>query len=51
MGVNEKVYLRMTLNERIQHSLLASSFIVLVITGFMLKFPESFWVKWIAFVV
>jgi cytochrome b subunit of formate dehydrogenase len=48
---DEKVYVRMTLNERIQHSLLASSFIVLVITGFMLKFPEAFWVKWISFVL
>ena len=41
----------MTMNERIQHSLLASSFIILVITGFMLKFPETFWVKWISFVL
>ena len=47
----EKVYIRMTLNERIQHALLASSFIVLVITGFMLKFPEAFWVKWIAIII
>jgi len=34
---------RLTLNERVQHVLLLSSFIVLVITGFALKFPESFW--------
>ena len=34
---------RLTLNERVQHLLLLSSFIVLVITGFALKFPESFW--------
>jgi len=47
----EKVYIRMTLNERIQHALLASSFIILVVTGFMLKFPEAFWVKWISFVI
>jgi len=40
----EKKYLRMTLNERIQHFLLLSSFITLVITGFALKFPESLWV-------
>lgn len=40
-----KLYLRMTLNERIQHLFLLLSFITLVITGFMLKFPDSWWVK------
>jgi formate dehydrogenase gamma subunit len=39
------LYLRMTLNERIQHIILALSFITLVITGFMLKFPDAWWVK------
>jgi formate dehydrogenase gamma subunit len=34
---------RLTLSERIQHVLLLVSFITLVITGFALKFPESFW--------
>jgi len=42
--------LRFTLSERVQHALLLISFISLVITGFMLKFPESFWaaplVRW-----
>jgi formate dehydrogenase gamma subunit len=42
--------LRLSLNERVQHALLLASFITLVITGFMLKFPESFWaaplVRW-----
>ncbi len=42
--------LRFTLSERVQHALLLISFITLVITGFMLKFPESFWaaplVRW-----
>ena len=42
----EKKYLRMTLNERVQHFLLLSSFITLVITGFALKFPEALWVRW-----
>ncbi len=42
----EKMYLRMTVNERIQHFLLLSSFITLVITGFALKFPEAMWVNW-----
>lgn len=43
--VGHALYLRMTLNERIQHGTMALSFIVLVITGFMLRFPESWWVK------
>ncbi len=38
------LYLRMTVNERIQHGLLAGSFILLTITGFMLKFPDAWWV-------
>jgi formate dehydrogenase gamma subunit len=37
-------FVRMSLNERIQHALMFSSFIVLVITGFMLKFPDAWWV-------
>ena len=32
---------RMTVNQRWQHLILLSSFIVLVITGFALKFPET----------
>jgi len=39
------LYLRMTLNERIQHLALAISFITLVITGFMLRFPDAWWVR------
>lgn len=39
------LYLRMNLNERIQHGTLAVSFIILVITGFMLRFPDSWWVS------
>lgn len=38
-----KKYLRMTLNERIQHINLAINFTILVITGFVLKYPEAFW--------
>ena len=34
---------RLTRNERIQHGLLVVSFVLLVITGFALKFPHSFW--------
>jgi nitrate/TMAO reductase-like tetraheme cytochrome c subunit len=34
---------RLTLNERVQHVLLLVSFITLVVTGFALKYPHSFW--------
>jgi formate dehydrogenase gamma subunit len=34
---------RLNRSERIQHALLVVSFVVLVITGFALKFPHSFW--------
>ena len=44
--MEEMKYLRMTKNERIQHFLLLSSFITLVITGFALKYPEAWWVRW-----
>ena len=37
-------YERMSLEERLQHGALMSSFIVLVITGFMLHYPEAWWV-------
>ena len=47
----EEKYLRMNKSERIQHFLLLSSFIVLVVTGFALKFPEAWWVKMISAVV
>jgi formate dehydrogenase gamma subunit len=43
----EKKYLRMSRNERIQHFILLITFFTLVITGFALKFPESLWVSWI----
>ena len=42
--------LRMSLNERTQHFVLLTSFVVLVITGFALKYPGAFWaapiVRW-----
>lgn len=38
-------YIRWTLNERFQHWALAISFIVLVITGFQLKYPDAWWTK------
>ena len=39
-----RLHVRMTLNERLQHGSLLVSFILLVITGFMLRFPEAWWV-------
>ncbi|MFZ2322737.1 MAG: cytochrome b/b6 domain-containing protein [Ignavibacteriaceae bacterium] len=39
------LYLRMSVNERIQHATMAISFIVLVITGFMLRYPNTWWVS------
>lgn len=39
-----RLYLRMTVNERLQHGALVLSFVVLVVTGFMLRFPEAWWV-------
>ncbi|HEY6194309.1 MAG TPA: cytochrome b/b6 domain-containing protein [Candidatus Eisenbacteria bacterium] len=39
---------RMTIAERIQHSLLAVSFFTLVYTGFALKFPEAYPFAWLA---
>ncbi len=38
------LYLRMSLNERLQHGTLVVSFITLVFSGFALKFPEAWWV-------
>ena len=46
----EQQYLRMTVNERIQHFFLLSSFITLVITGFALTYPEAFWVNWVRYI-
>lgn len=39
------LYLRMTVSERIQHATMAISFMILVLTGFMLRYPESWWVS------
>jgi len=40
-----RLYLRMTINERIQHATMAISFIMLVVTGFMLSYPNAWWVS------
>jgi len=42
--VAHRLYVRMTLHERLQHAALVISFVLLVITGFMLRYPEAWWV-------
>jgi cytochrome b subunit of formate dehydrogenase len=39
-----RLYLRMSLSERIQHAMLLISFLTLVLTGFALRFPDAWWV-------
>lgn len=43
--IQNQQYLRWTKNERIQHWILAIGFVVLVITGFALKYPDAWWVR------
>jgi len=42
--VSHRLYLRLTVHERLQHAALAISFIILVVTGFMLRYPDAWWV-------
>ena len=42
--VPHRLHLRMTVHERLQHAGLALSFMLLVVTGFMLRYPEAWWV-------
>lgn len=42
-----RLYLRMSLTERLQHGTLVISFVVLVVTGFMLSYPDAWWVQWL----
>jgi len=42
---SHRLYVRMTLDERLQHLALMLSFWVLVVTGFMLRFPDAWWVQ------
>ncbi|MBE0541362.1 MAG: cytochrome b/b6 domain-containing protein [Verrucomicrobia bacterium] len=46
MGSAGRPILRMNLSQRWQHAVLAVSFIVLAITGFALRFPDS-WLAWL----
>jgi formate dehydrogenase gamma subunit len=41
-----RTIIRLTYNQRIQHWLLLSSFILLVVSGFALQYPES-WLAWL----
>jgi len=38
-----KQYVRMTMLDRVQHVMLLVSFLLLVVTGFMLRFPDAWW--------
>jgi cytochrome b subunit of formate dehydrogenase len=40
---SHRLYLRMTKSERIQHFSLLVSFFTLVLTGFMLSYPDAWW--------
>jgi formate dehydrogenase gamma subunit len=42
--VAHRLYVRMTLHERLQHAVLVICFVLLVVTGFMLRYPEAWWV-------
>ncbi|MFZ4619402.1 MAG: cytochrome c3 family protein [Bacteroidota bacterium] len=42
--IGHALYVRMTLSERLQHGIFALSFITLVVTGFMLRYPDAWWV-------
>ncbi len=42
--IPHRLYLRMSLNERLQHGTLLLSFAALVTTGFALRFPDAWWV-------
>lgn len=42
--VAHRLYVRMTVHERWQHAVLVVSFTLLVVTGFMLRYPEAWWV-------
>ena len=42
-----RLYVRMTVSERWQHGALALSFLALVFTGFLLRYPDAWWVLWL----
>lgn len=44
--MSELQFKRFTINQRIQHIIFLTSFILLVYTGFPLKFPDEWWARW-----
>jgi len=42
--LSHTLYVRMSLSERLQHGALLISFFLLVLTGFMLRYPDAWWV-------
>lgn len=40
------IFKRFTLNQRLQHIIFLTCFILLAYTGFPLKFPDEWWSKW-----
>ena len=44
----KKYFYRFTLNQRIQHLILAVSVVILVLTGMPLKFSETRWAQFLA---
>jgi cytochrome b subunit of formate dehydrogenase len=42
--IAHRLYLRMSRHERLQHAVLVLSFGALLVTGFMLRYPEAWWV-------
>lgn len=45
LDVVRRRFERFTLNERMQHVILLTTFMILVVTGFALKFPDSWWAR------
>jgi formate dehydrogenase gamma subunit len=44
--MTELKFKRFTVNQRIQHIIFFTTFILLAYTGFPLKFPDEWWAKW-----
>ena len=40
----QRQFVRMTMVDRAQHAILLASFLLLAVTGFMLRFPDAWWV-------
>lgn len=45
----ERTFVRLTLNERIQHIVLVVTFTTLVVTGLPVRYHEAVWARWIFF--